>query len=1559
MLTQPLSKLSLRLVLIIPFALEVLVICALATYVFLTSGQKAVENLAEQLLIQQSNYIQTNLRNFLDIPAQIIEDNQNLVNAGLLNFTDMDKWESHFWHQYPQNSSEFIKNIAIASSDGEYRSVGLNEEGSKILFVTGKKNNFQLQKYLPLDLVNIAQKPNLVLGKFSASELSWYQKAIAKKENVWSQNYDAFKPLMVLSAPLYDRERKQIKAVTSVTINEKYFSNFLQSLKFAQEGVIFIVDHKGDLIASSNDEVTWVIKNKKLFPLSASQSHNELTKYSYENINLSNSYVGFKQLNFKQREYYSYKINFQENSALNWKIVIVLPKIFFRDYLEINNNKKLALIIIIIITIFIVFLTAKSVTQPISELNKAAKKIAQGQWETPLKIKRYDEIGELALSFNLMAEQIQRSFQTLKQNEENLTIFLDGLPIGMAIFDQDSNIIFINEQLEIIVDSASLSELVSRTNQIYVNSLNTFETKQNLPKLETILSQEIEINCQNGQVIPLKIQTVPLFDEQDNLRYVMKTFVDITDRRQIEKMQKNYEQDLKHLVAERTKALKESEEKFRRAFDDAAIGMALNAIDGRWLEVNRSLCEMVGYSEQELLSKTFQDLTHPEDLETDLDYGMQALQGKIRTYQIQKRLFERKGQIIWVLLSVSLVRDHEGKPLYFISQIQDITDLKEATEKIQAAELQYRTLVEQIPGVVYRLPVTTGSKLAYTSPQIKQLLNLSQQDWNNSNSKNWLEYIHPEDKQRVLKELENWKKGWGSFFTEYRMITEDERVIWVQDQANVVLAGDNKTFLLQGLIFDITERKALEKEVASREAQLNAFFNSAPLGLNIIDEQLRFVKINEQLAKINGLPLAEHQGKKLLEVVPHLAPTLEPLLQQVLNTGEAVLNIEVSGTVASQPGVTRYWLVSYFPIPASLDQTKWIGTVVLEISDRKQAELALQERETMLRTLGDNLDKGVIYQLVRKPNGECKFTYISRGIQKLVEVEPESVIQNPETLWSLIVGEDRHVCEQLTEESYRNLSLFQMQMRKRTPDGGVQWSQLRSIPRRLADGTVIWDGLEVDITELKKIEMELQQAKDKAEAASGAKSEFLANMSHEIRTPMNAIFGFCQLLQGLVTDQRQRSYLDTIIASSKTLLALINDILDLSKIEAGKVELNYGSVNLRAILLEIKHIFTEKVVSKKLNLIIEFAEDMPNKILFDEIRLRQILFNVVGNAIKFTEQGHVKIKAEINTYELKLEINDTGIGIAPEQQERIFEAFVQSEGQSTRKYGGTGLGLAITKRLTKMLGGTIELNSEVGKGSIFTFIFPQVEILQGSVEVSEKELTDENLNQFQKSKILVVDDVQSNLYLMTAYFSGSKHQLIFAMDGKEGIKQAIIQRPDLIILDLWMPNFNGIEVTRLLKQNRATKNIPIIIVTASSRAQDEASLESLCEGFIRKPVNLSQLVSQLKKVLALDADYLSQKQEILDSQVTQASKAETFYDITELIAQLKQQENTFWHEVSQKLKMRDIKAFKERLHALALEYNSKPLLDYTNLLESQLASFDWENLPNTVKQFPQIIQKLS
>jgi signal transduction histidine kinase/ligand-binding sensor domain-containing protein len=519
-----------------------------------------------------------------------------------------------------------------------------------------------------------------------------------------------------------------------------------------------------------------------------------------------------------------------------------------------------------------------------------------------------------------------------------------------------------------------------------------------------------------------------------------------------------------------------------------------------------------------------------------------------------------------------------------------------------------------------------------------------------------------------------------------------------------------------------------------------------------------------------------------------------------------------------------------------------------------------------------------------------------------------------------------------------------------------------------------------------------ETARQQAEAANQAKSEFLANMSHEIRTPMNAILGFSELLRTQMAASKERNYLDAISSSGRTLLTLINDILDLSKIEAGKLELQFEPVSVPRLIEEIQRLFSLKAAEKGIALQVEIPPDFPAALLLDEVRLRQILFNVVGNAIKFTEKGQVTIRAraaakseardpkseatsnsELQTpnsdgsagtlwgregeprVDLVIEVQDTGIGIPVDQKDAIFGAFQQVSGQSTRRFGGTGLGLAITKRLTEMMHGRVSVHSEVGQGSTFRFEFSDVVVTEVSGQPAASPSPGIDLPDLAPATVLIADDVSLNRQLVAGYFEGTPHRLIQAVNGLEALELAAKHQPDVILMDMRMPELDGHQTTQRLKANDALKHIPVIAVTASSFREEEARARRICDAFLRKPFSRSELVAELARFLPKAEKHKSRTAPDRTSLVAPGAVPEAALARRPgILDQLRQAEAEAWPRLCRTMDMADIEQFARRLSDWAQEGHFLDLMEYASVLLREVEVFDVDQLPKTLQNFPSV-----
>ncbi|MGH8353796.1 MAG: response regulator, partial [Pseudomonas sp.] len=398
----------------------------------------------------------------------------------------------------------------------------------------------------------------------------------------------------------------------------------------------------------------------------------------------------------------------------------------------------------------------------------------------------------------------------------------------------------------------------------------------------------------------------------------------------------------------------------------------------------------------------------------------------------------------------------------------------------------------------------------------------------------------------------------------------------------------------------------------------------------------------------------------------------------------------------------------------------------------------------------------------------------------------------------------------------------------------------------------------LDLTERKQAESD-RQARLAAEEASRAKSEFLANMSHELRTPLNAVLGYAQiLLQEKGLNERQATGLKTIQQSGEHLLTLITDLLDLAKIEAGKLELFPTHFNLPAFLRTIANIIRIRAEEKDLLFILDLAADLPQAVDADEKRLRQVLLNLLGNAVKFTERGHVRLRvrrlpSEGRSARLVFEVDDTGVGMRGDQLEAIFQPFEQV-GDVQSRAGGTGLGLAISRQLVHLMESDIQVKSQEGEGSLFSFelVLPMV------AGAGAAALTARRPSSYlgARRRVLVVDDVATNRVLMVHLLQRFGFAVSEASNGQEGLERAHAERPDLILMDLMMPVMDGLEATRRMRQTPDLAQIPIIILSASAAQEDLAAGEAAgASGFVSKPIDPYGLVQELGRHLGLSWVY--------------------------------------------------------------------------------------------------------
>jgi CheY-like chemotaxis protein/anti-sigma regulatory factor (Ser/Thr protein kinase) len=486
------------------------------------------------------------------------------------------------------------------------------------------------------------------------------------------------------------------------------------------------------------------------------------------------------------------------------------------------------------------------------------------------------------------------------------------------------------------------------------------------------------------------------------------------------------------------------------------------------------------------------------------------------------------------------------------------------------------------------------------------------------------------------------------------------------------------------------------------------------------------------------------------------------------------------------------------------------------------------------------------------------------------------------------------------------------------------------------------------------------RAKEQAESATRAKSEFLANMSHEIRTPMNAVLGYTELLKPLVTDSRPQGYLEAIRSSGQSLLRLIEDILDLSKVEAGRMEINAHPVDPHDIFRDVIQVFSHKMEEKNLDFLVEVDPALPKKLALDEIRVRQILLNLVGNAVKFTEQGYIRLAVtsiprhdDSGRIDMKIIVEDTGIGIPEQARSQIFESFRQQDGQSAKKYGGSGLGLTITKRLAEMMGGDVGVTSEVGKGSIFSVVLRNIAIAEPLEKNVDTGSTCVKTAGFGPATVLIVDDVRMNRDLLKDLLLETPLVIVEAENGKSAILFAKDKRPNLILMDIRMPVMDGYEATHIIKNDPELCHTPVIALTASVMEHEKQKIAlSGFDGYLTKPIQTERLIAELMRFLPLCGE-VAAVAKVIETSTEQ--DLEIGKRISYIMERLETEGLKEWNAAHKSGRIDAISAFGKNIENIGNAGNVDVVSAYGRNVAERAEEFDIEQVEELLAKFPELL----
>ncbi|MDN3593693.1 PAS domain S-box protein [Zunongwangia endophytica] len=910
---------------------------------------------------------------------------------------------------------------------------------------------------------------------------------------------------------------------------------------------------------------------------------------------------------------------------------------------------------------------------------------------------------------------------------------------------------------------------------------------------------------------------------------------------------------------------------FKSAFDYSPNGMALVDLDGQWINVNRNLSKMIGYSKDELMQMSFMDVTYPEDLNKDIGLLEKLLKSEIQTYNIEKRYIHKDGSLIWGLLTVSLQKDEYGKPLYFISQINDITAKKQAQDNINMAFRDMQNLMDATTQVSI-IETDTNGLIKKFNRGAENFFDYSAEDIINK-EKIFILHDPNEVEERGIELTEKYNreiKGFDIFITGPK-IKDYESLEWTYIRKNgerfpvqlVITAIKNSEGEISGYVgvaTDISKLKNIQEELKQSEQRWQFALEGSGDGIWDweIDSNTQFLS---KRAK-NMLGFEEHEDLSDAEkwdtrIHPDDREKSEKALRDYFDGVTSVYHIEKR--VRDKSGKYRWILDRGKIIEWTEDNSplRMIGTQS-DITDRKIAERRIKRNEARFRSLYELSPVGI--GLIDLKTG--KFVDANNSLLKSSGYTKKEFVGLP--------------AEKITPKEYADLvkdkfekialngkvAPFEKDFIKK--DGTVYPALVNGAKIKDADGSDIILTTIQDITQRKEMENTLVDAKLKAEAASKSKSEFLANMSHEIRTPLNGVIGFTDLLMKTELNDSQKQYMETVYNSANTLLDLINDILDFSKIEAGKLELNVEKVNLIELCGQTVDVVKHKAHEKGLEVLLNISPDVDRFIFGDPVRIRQILINLLGNAVKFTSNGEIELRIEAdeknqdNKRTYKFYVRDTGIGIAPQNLQKIFKAFDQEDASTTRKYGGTGLGLTISNKLLGLMDSRLNLDSELGVGSTFSFKVDFESEAGGS-------LLKTNLDKIKN--VLVVDDNTNNQLILQEMLAIEAIDCKVVSNAIEAL--TVLEKENnyqLAIIDYNMPYMTGIElITHVRNELKINSEcLPIILLHSSA---EEEKLSKRCKELdvqfnSTKPIKIGQLYNMLNQIEAPIKDTVENQKEL-------------------------------------------------------------------------------------------------
>ena len=905
----------------------------------------------------------------------------------------------------------------------------------------------------------------------------------------------------------------------------------------------------------------------------------------------------------------------------------------------------------------------------------------------------------------------------------------------------------------------------------------------------------------------------------------------------------------------------DEDERFRVLFDHSSDAHLI--FDKRGiLDCNNAAIALLGCADKsEVLG------LHPASLSPDLqpdgrrsDEKSVEMDGLARARGYHRFEWQHRkvnGEVFPVEVTLTPVRLRSGPAMLVVWH--DLTEQNRLAAQLRQSIARFDLMVEGASIGIWEVKLHPGRAVlrpedpVYWSPRFAQLLSFDGEEFPPVFA-SWERLLHPDDRAATICAMQDAIAQLRPYSVDYRVRTKSGAYRWFHGTGAVGLDHQGNPERFAGSIVDITDRKdaeAASNASAERFRQLSA---SAPVGIYLTDAQGSCLYVNAEWSRITGLSPQESFADGWSKAIhpddqaavfsdwAESAPAGRPFEREIRwlrPTGEVRWTISRAVALRNEAG----------------DCTGFVGSNQ-DITDRKRSDAEIERLKNNLHDAIENLDSGLVMfdadERLVMSNQKYRELYSTSQATIQVGVTFEELLRafyasNPAGVQVMLNGQslDERIAERLA--SFRRAEKGNLQYI------GDRW--VRVDERRTNRGGIV--SLRTDVTELVLNEERLRAALAAAEAATKAKGEFLATMSHEIRTPMNGVIGMAGLLVNTELDAQQREYAETIRSCGEGLHALINDVLDFSKLEAGKFDLEKTPFRLQQIIDEILPIFAEATEKRGVRLGCHWATSVPDTLLGDPTRVRQVLLNLVSNAVKFTHEGSVQLRVSCSplgsgAHRIVMEVVDTGIGMSPTQVENIGQPFTQADASMARRYGGTGLGISICRGLIEKMNGVLELSSVQGVGTKFRVELEFNELAGASA--AAKVLATPPIvlaSPVNIPRVLVVEDNPVNQRLITLLLRKHAEQVVVASNGGDAMARFQEGTFSCVLMDCQMPDIDGFEATRQIRaweQANGLRPTPIIALTANALSGDrEACLAAGMDDYLSKPLRAADLCAVLSR----------------------------------------------------------------------------------------------------------------